>query len=87
MKQIHRYREQTSGYQWREERRKEQDSGRELRSMNYASFLVVQWLRIWAFTAEGSSLIPGWGNKISCFPVWPKQTNKQKTKYKLLGIK
>ena len=29
-----RYREQTSGYQWREERGEGQDSGRELRSTN-----------------------------------------------------
>ena len=27
-------------------------------------FLVVQWLGLLAFTAEGLSSIPGWGTKI-----------------------
>ena len=34
-KQIHRYREQTSGYQWGEERGEGQDRGRGLRGINY----------------------------------------------------
>ena len=34
-KQTHKYREQTSGYQWEEERREEQYKGRRLRGTNY----------------------------------------------------
>ena len=34
-KQTHRYREQTSGYQWREGRREEQDRSGRLRGTNY----------------------------------------------------
>ena len=34
-KQTHRYREQTSGYQWGEERGEGQGRGRGLRVMNY----------------------------------------------------
>ena len=34
-KQIHRYREQTSGYQWGERSGEEQDKGKRLRDTNY----------------------------------------------------
>ena len=34
-KQTHRYREQTSGYQWEEERGKRQYMGGEVRGTNY----------------------------------------------------
>ena len=34
-KQTHRYRKQTSGYQWREGREEEQNRGRGLRDTNY----------------------------------------------------
>ena len=34
-KQTHRYREQTSSYQWDEEREEGQDRGRGLRNTNY----------------------------------------------------
>ena len=34
-KQTHRFREQASGYQWREGRREGQDRGRGLRGTNY----------------------------------------------------
>ena len=34
-KQTHRYREQTSGYQWGQGRGERGDRGRELRSTNY----------------------------------------------------
>ena len=34
-KQTHRYREQTSGYQWGEGRENRQDRGRGLRCTNY----------------------------------------------------
>ena len=34
-KQTHRFREQTSGYQWGEGRREEQDSGSGVRDTNY----------------------------------------------------
>ena len=34
-KQTRRYREQTSGYQWREGRKKGQDRGRGLKDTNY----------------------------------------------------
>ena len=34
-KQTHRYREQTSGYQWEEGSEEEQDRGRGLRGINY----------------------------------------------------
>ena len=34
-KQTHRYREQTSGYQWGEERGEGQDKSRGLRGTNY----------------------------------------------------
>ena len=34
-KQTHRYREQTSGYQWGEGKGEVQDRGRELRGTNY----------------------------------------------------
>ena len=34
-KQSHRYREQTSGYQWGEQSGEGQDTGRGLRSTNY----------------------------------------------------
>ena len=29
------------------------------------SFLSVQWLGLWTFTAKGLGWIPGWANKIS----------------------
>ena len=31
---------------------------------NLQNSLVVQWLGLWAFTAEGLGWIPGWGSKI-----------------------
>ena len=34
-KQMHRYREETSGYQWGEEREKGHDRGKELKGTNY----------------------------------------------------
>ena len=34
-KQTHRYREQTSGYQWGEESVQGQDRGKQLRGINY----------------------------------------------------
>ena len=34
-KQVHRYREQTSSYQWGEERREGPDNGMELEDPNY----------------------------------------------------
>ena len=39
--------------------------------------LVVQWLRLHAFTARNTSSVPGWGIKIP-HASWPK-TNKQTT--------
>ena len=36
----------------------------EFKNSAYGNFLVVQWLGLGAFTAEGLGLIPGWGTKI-----------------------
>ena len=41
--------------------------------------LVVQWLGLGAFTAEGLCLIPGWGTKIPQ-AEWPKKRKKEKVK-------
>jgi len=38
------------------------------------NFLVVQWLRLHASTAEGPVSTPGWRSKISQVPwTWPKK--------------
>ena len=42
--------------------------------------LAVQWLGLPAFTAEGLSLIPGWGSKIPQ-AVGPKKEKKKKKKF------
>ena len=39
--------------------------------------LAVQWLGLYIFTAEGASLIPGWGTKILQV-MWFDQKNKTK---------
>ena len=36
---------------------------------NWVNSLVVQWLGLCAFTAEGVGLIPGWGTKGDCNPT------------------
>ena len=40
--------------------------------------LVVQWLGLYAFTAEGLGSVPGQGTKDPiCHMVWPKQINER----------
>ena len=46
-----------------------------------ANSLVVQWLELGAFTAEGLCSIPGWGAKIPQ-AEWPKKRKKEKGKKK-----
>ena len=41
--------------------------------------LVVQWLRLHAFTARNTGSIPGWGIKILC-AVQPKGKKKKRKK-------
>ena len=38
---------------------------------NFGTSLVVQWLRLWAFTTKGKGSIPGWETKIP-HSAWPK---------------
>ena len=41
--------------------------------------LEIQWLRLHAPSAGGTSLIPGWGTKILlCHTVWPKKEEKKR---------
>ena len=47
--------------------------------------LAVQWLGLYIFTAEGVSLIPGWGTKILQV-VWFDQ-NKTKQKPSIQSVK
>ena len=39
--------------------------------------LVIQWVRLYASTAGGMGLIPGWGTKIPHAVALPKGKNKQ----------
>ena len=52
-----------------------------LRWESWGNPLVVQWLKLHAFTAEGVALILGWGTKILQV-VWLGQKNKTKNKQK-----
>ena len=49
-------------------------------TMYLGNSLVVQWLGLHAFTAEGVGLIPGWGTKIPQ-AAWCGQRKKKKKKY------
>ena len=44
--------------------------------------LAVQWLRLYASTAGGAGLIPGWGS-FSCQEMQPKKKRKKKGKKNL----
>ena len=48
-------------------------------TMYLGNSLVVQWLGLHAFTAEGVGLIPGWGTKIPQ-AAWCGQRKKKKKK-------
>ena len=51
--------------------------------------LAVQWLELWAFTAEGPSSIPGQGTKIPQIVCWDqkkKGKSKQKSKSYELNV-
>ena len=48
------------------------------------TYLVIQWLGLWASTAKCSCLIPGWRTKIP-HAAWHHQKNKQTKNLCLLG--
>ena len=48
----------------------------------HGNFLAVQWLGLYAFTAEGPGSIPGWGTKIPQATRPKKRTKKKKREEK-----
>ena len=56
---------------------------------NSGNSLVVQWLGLCVFTAEGTGSIPGWGTKIPASGVAKPKRKKEKRKKKeihLIGL-
>ena len=49
--------------------------------MGYGNVLVLQWLALQAFTAEGPGSMPSWGTKILQVAVCSQKPNKQKKDY------